>query len=76
MYDGGGIKETDINSIQLELDSSGDENQALLKPNKEAKERLPVCYCLRRWMGWIVSRERRTINLNGRKTPRSFPTNR
>jgi magnesium-transporting ATPase (P-type) len=74
--EGGDAKEVDVNSVQLELDSSGDENQSLIKSKKEAQERSPVCYSFRRWMGWIVSRERRSIKLDGRKSPRSFPTNR
>ena len=35
-FEGGDNKEVDVNSVQLELDSSGDENQTLLKSKKEA----------------------------------------
>lgn len=31
---------------------------------------------MRRCCGCIISRERRTLTLKGRRTPRSFPTNR
>jgi len=32
-------------------------------------------YQFRRCMGWIISRERRSIHLNGTRRPRRFPTN-
>ena len=67
---------TDHEFIQVELDSSGEENQALLAKKKKDAEALPRCYALRRCCGCIVSRERRTVSLDGRTRPRTFPTNR
>ena len=60
----------------VELNSSGDENHLLLaKKNKHQSERLPACYVLRRFFGCVISRERRIIKMDGRKTPARFPTN-
>ena len=42
---------------------------------KKKKEKMPVCYGVRRWCGCIVSRERRRISLIGRTTPGRFMTN-
>ena len=66
----------DAGEIKVELDSSGEEHQALINKKKTTTERMPRCYGFRRCMGWLVSRERRTINLNGHTYPRRFPTNR
>ena len=35
-----------------------------------------MCYSLRRCLGWVVSKEKRHIGLDGRCNPRSYPTNR
>lgn len=44
--------------------------------NKDAGEKKQGgCYRLNRCMGWTVSREKRYIELNGKTTPRSFPSN-
>lgn len=67
---------TDVNDVKLELDSSGEENQSLINNKKVYQPKLPVCYKFKRWMGWIVSLEKREIHLNGTITPNSFPTNR
>jgi hypothetical protein len=56
-----GEKGADHESIQLELDSSGDEHQALIKNKKDKEDRLPICYGVRRFLGWVTSRERRHI---------------
>lgn len=66
----------DLNDIKLELDSSGEENSSLLQNKKAYQPKMPVCYKFKRYMGWIVSLEKREIHLNGNKTPSSFPTNR
>lgn len=34
-----------------------------------------MCYGIRRWCGWIVSRERRRVTLHGQTTPGRFMTN-
>jgi len=67
----GDNKPTDVND-----NSSGEENHSLLKKKKNAPEAMPRCYCLRRWFGCIISRERRHIRLDGSCKPRSYPTNR
>ena len=58
------------------MNSSGEENQALIQKKKKEKDKMPRCYGLRRCFGCIISREQRTIGLNGYKRPRNYPTNR
>lgn len=48
----------------------------MLAKKKKDAEVLPRCYGFRRCCGCIVSRERRTVSLDGRTKPRTFPTNR
>lgn len=55
-------------------DHSSDEGLVTPK-KKQKKESGPMCYGLRRWCGWIVSRERRRITLHGQTTPGRFMTN-
>lgn len=57
-------------------DSSGEEHQNLIKRKKRANERMPRCYGFRRFMGWIISRERRQLHMSGRRSPSRYPTNR
>lgn len=63
-------------SNKRDIDSSGDEHHALIKRKKKVEDRMPTCYGLRRFFGWVISREKRVINLNGRVRPSRFPTNR
>lgn len=56
--------------------SSGEENQSLLKGKKKVIDTMPKCYSLRRCFGCIISRERRVIDLDGTCRPRRYPTNR
>jgi hypothetical protein len=58
------------------MDSSGDEHQNLLKQKRRAQDQKPACYALRRYLGWIVSREKRFLHIKGKRTPSKFPTNR
>lgn len=74
--EGGSKKTLNPSEVQLELDSSGEENQSLLDSKKEPKVKRPRCYAFRRWMGWIISQEQRSISMSGHKTPSTFPTNR
>ena len=55
--------------------SSGDENQMLISKKKVKSDSMPVCYRMRRCCGCIISRERRSLTLKGRRSPGSFPTN-
>lgn len=76
----GGINEGEVdpNKVHLEVgnNSSGEENQTLLAKKKTKSERLPRCYGLRRAFGCIVSQERRSLTLQGRRRPGRYPTNR
>ena len=47
----------------------------LLQKLEDTKNKRPCCYGCRRWCGWIVSREKREIKLNGTTSPRTFMTN-
>jgi len=59
------------------MNSSGEENHGLLKKKGPvAEERLPAFYAIRRFFSWVISREKRTIKLDGRKIPSRYPTNR
>ena len=57
-------------------DSSGDEHANLLQRKKKIPDRNPVCYSFRRFFGWVISREKRTLYMNGSRSPSRFPTNR
>lgn len=35
----------------------------------------PCCYGFKRFCGWTISKEKRTLHLKGRRVPSSFPTN-
>ena len=43
--------------------------------NKQAEDSEPVCYKLRRFFGSVVSREKRSIRLNGKCEPSRYPSN-
>jgi len=51
------------------------EGQALLGEKKKPVERVPTCYGLRRFFGWVISREKRTLHVDGTCRPRRYPTN-
>ena len=42
-------------------DSSGDEHANLLQRKRRTADREPVCYSFRRFFGWVISREKRTL---------------
>ena len=73
---GGNAVTDDDDEVRPEMDSGGSDQDALLAKRKAAEDRVPACYALRRWCGCLVSRERRSIRLDGRTTPAYFPTNR
>ena len=58
------------------MNSSGEENQNLLKKQRNVVERYPRCYTIRRFFGWIISKEKRHLHMNGSRTPSRFVTNR
>ena len=51
------------------------EGQALLGEKKKPVETMPACYGLRRFFGWVISREKRTLHIDGTSRPRRYPTN-
>ena len=55
--EGGSKKATDLDEIEVGLDSSGEENTTLLKGKKSYGPKYPACYTCKRWMGWTVSLE-------------------
>ena len=59
-----------------EADESLDDHDSLLAKRRAVEDEVPRCYDLQRWLGWTISRERRSIRLDGRTTPAHFPTNR
>ncbi len=61
----GGKKHDDLGEIKIELDSSGDENQALIAEKEAYQPKMPTCYKFKRWMSWIVSLEKREVHMNG-----------
>jgi len=44
--------------------------------SKEPQPKLPRCYGLKKFFGLTVSREKRTLYMNGRTIPRRYPSNR
>ena len=62
--------------IEMEQNSSGEESHQLIKKSKIKKsDQMPRCYAIRRWFGCIISKERRNIKLDGKTSPKRYPTN-
>lgn len=55
----------DGGEYQISPKNYPNEGQALLGKKEQPVEREPRCYALRRWFSCIVSREKRTLNMNG-----------
>ena len=66
-------EETDVNA--QDQNSSGEENHTLLAKQRKNTETFPRCYGIRRFCGCMISKEKRTINLDGSTRPRRYPTN-
>ena len=82
-YFDGSIKQP-LLEVQMEggdqKDAGNDENEIQVeKPKKDDRfgknTNFGCVYKIKRSMGWTVSRENRTIFLQGKTEPRSFPTN-
>jgi phospholipid-translocating ATPase len=63
--------------LQLIDDKNENSDDGLISPKKKKKpkDKLPVCYGIRRWCGCLISREKRRISLNGRTSPGRFMSN-
>jgi hypothetical protein len=67
----------DTNSLDSNTEGSQEDlfNSKMKRKLDDIKNKKPCCYGFRRWCGWIVSREKREVKLNGSSTPRGFMTN-
>lgn len=76
-YYGDNQQTTDIEQNNMSNNSAESENEtsAFVKDNIPPPEKMPVCYGCRRYFGCLVSREKRKICLNGRCSPRVYPSN-